>query len=248
MSKIFFDHTYTIDNDFYLFKKMESFGFSLSERISDHPDSKTRFIHFNNGKYLEFVKLTVPVKSWWYLSGLSFGVNESLKKFAATPRFKRFKPDYYHRNYNWRENNTDYLPGWNFLGFRKMSFRTFHPWLTEYEKGRSKVPTKVSHPNGVNEFHGHLFSINDQGREFFQVLFNKRIKDKIQLADGTWFYFKAARTSRHEAVLLKAGQRSNFEKFKAASSVLKTHGIEFYLFDYPQRFRNCWRVGVLSNY
>lgn len=246
MSKVYFDHTYTIDNNFQLIKRMESFGFKLSEKVVEHPSSRSRFIYLNNCKYLEFIQFTTPVKNWWNLSGISFGVNEGLKKYSNTPRIRSLKAEYSHRNYNWIENNLDYLPGWNFLGFKKVGFRTFHPWFTEYEKGRREIPNTVRHPNGVNDFHGNLFGINLKGRDFFERILKRKIKDKIQLSDGTWLYFKNASTNKHEAVILQSMKKNSLETFKDNSKLIKTHGLELYLFDYPNRHKNCWKIGVVG--
>ncbi len=246
MTKIFFDHTYTIDDNFLLFKRMNELGFNISDKISAHPSLKSRFIYFKNGKYIEFVNYSEPIKKWWYLSGLSFGVDSSLKKFSQLSRFKHLGPAYSHRNYNWKDNNNDYLPGWNFLSFKKLGIRTFYPWFTEYEKGRRKIPKRVNHHNGINEFHGNLFRVNPKGLEFFELLFKRKIKDKVELTDGTWLYFKPGKTNRHEAIILRANSMSRAQGILKESKLVRTHDVDLYLVDYPNRYKNCWKVGIIS--
>jgi hypothetical protein len=209
MTKLYFDHTFTTDHNHKFWKKLEKYGFNLESNLVKHPDANCRFIKFNNFKYLEFVSTKDLTK--FESAGFSFGYSGKLKAFNVSLIKKGIKTKFTHRNYDWATNSKDYLPGWNFVTFQKLGFKTIYPWITEYElrPGMKERPKHISkHPNGVNHIVGHEFQINDKGRQFFESLLGKKIKDKFVFKDGITLYFTKGPKNLHKNVILKADKLS----------------------------------------
>lgn len=199
---IYFDHTYTLDRDFVFLNKLIGAGFYVHDKSMEHPDVECRFIMLKDTKYLEFVHEKKNLDS--YTSpGISFGYKTSLKAFyeALRPN-ERLKATYTHRNYNWAQNSTDYFPGWNYVNFGISSVKNFTPWFTEYET-REEVDFKApEHPNCISGIIGHTFELNNAGREFFELIFKVKIKDKIILNDGSELFFRESSKNTHSQVIL----------------------------------------------
>jgi hypothetical protein len=215
MSKILFDHTYTYDSDFIFLEKLKHLGFTQAQRVTEHPGAICKFIYFNDKKYLEFVHPTE--ESSFCAPGLSLKYDGPLIDLYKRLIKKGAPVVYKHRNYNWKENDTDHLPGWNFLSFKKWPLKTMYLWFTENESSPDsrKVPIKMKNPNSLNIIHGHEFSINKIGREIFELYLGKKLKDKIELGNETVFYFKEGKTNYHNSVILK------FENIKKSLSFLR---------------------------
>lgn len=227
--EIFFDHTFTEDQNHKLLKRMERFGFTLDPQKVEHPGkAHCRFIKIG-GKYLEFVHIGkggVEMKK----PGLSFGAKNLLGYKQKLDRKKLVQIDYLHKNYNWKENSTDNLPGWNFLSFKKTGVQTIYPWFTEYEQhpARNKKSRKVSpkHKNKVEKIHGAEIDLNAKGEELFSLIIGKKLKDKVELPDGFMLYFNCGkRTSRYKNVILQSSSLASTQKFMSKEK-LTTFGTQ----------------------
>ncbi|MCK5884684.1 MAG: hypothetical protein KAG61_13420 [Bacteriovoracaceae bacterium] len=170
------DHIFSMVFDDKDYDHMEDLGFLCDRTMNvEHPGKKfCSFIYFtNNRTYLEFVKLAdvgefnaefseeVETHGLQRYNGISLQRKESLKEFYSKngELLDEYLPNYFHRNYNWKENNDDHLPGWNFLMFKRPIAKHTRVWFTEYEKRpNSSSSTKKKkeierNPNSVNTFH-----------------------------------------------------------------------------------------------
>jgi hypothetical protein len=229
-----FDHSYCVDEKFKYWKRLEKLGFNLATYEVAHPDAKCRFIYFKDMQYLEFLSSSYS-KPLPNQSGLSFSYSGELQTLQLKYQKVGLFPELTHRNYNWQENNKDYLPGWNFLTFNKVNFRTILVWFTHYEKSSSRKAKYVPHPNGVNRIIGHEFVINDKGRAFFSKILGCTIKDKIHLNENMTLYFKKGRTNRHEYVHLQADNSKKSNKYFKHYQKQEANGLNYYLVEQGER-------------
>ncbi len=244
---IFFDHAYSGDQNHSFYKQLHKMGFTISEFMVKHPNSDCCFLYFGKGSYLEFVhnpdKNKILKKP-----GLSFAVRNNLE--ALLEKYKRIglKCVFSHRNYNWRENNKDHLPGWNFLEFKKLGFRTFFPWFTEYEPNpnskRKFIPVK--HPNSVTGIWGHEFVINERGRDFFQGILGTKIKKKVTLDCGTVFYFKEGKNNHHSKVILKTKNIKKTSSFMKGADTISFDGRDGILIRNPSKEQWMWDILIIK--
>jgi hypothetical protein len=220
---IFFDHTYGRDLNHRFLKKLQKFGFSLMPDVVEHPGKLfCRFIMFSSAtpktfSYLEFVHIGRGGESR-SVPGLSFGYSRNLEGYYK--KLKRGKSPYgfefRHRNYAWKKDSRSRLPGWNFLDFKHLGFRGFYPWITEYEphpgKKRHNKPRKT-HANGVTKIVAFEMELDKKGERFLSFVTGKKIRQqKIQLKDGTTFYYFSGRRNRIKTVVLKCKNLGKIEK------------------------------------
>lgn len=215
---LFLDHTFTNDDNHRFLKKLEKSGFKLSTEEVEHPGKAfCRFIKLNGNtprglQYLEFIHIGKGGEKC-SKPGISFGYRKGLKDYYNKLK-KKFAVNYEHKNYAWKEDSTSVLPGWNFVTFKKLKFRGFFPWITEYEKRKLKAKNKVIHPNGVHNIASFHFEVNDAGLDFFEKLLGKKIIDCAQLSCGTEFYFTKGRGNKLKLVHLECKSIKKFkEKF-----------------------------------
>ncbi|MFX3675818.1 MAG: hypothetical protein ACN6I6_02175 [bacterium] len=212
-----FDHSYTKDQSHKLLKKLMKLGFSKIKFDVEHPGKHfCSFIEFNNPigsrTYLEFIH-TGRGGSMISSPGISFGYEKNLEGYFK--RLKKncsFEPQYSHKNYNWKENSEDILPGWNFITFKKLGFRTIEPWFTEYESPRKKRKHQISHSNNTNQLSGGELVLNPKGADFIEAVLKVKIKDKFSLADGTIWKVKKGAVNRMERINLRASSLKAFPK------------------------------------
>jgi hypothetical protein len=201
-ANIYFDHTYTMDREFGFLESLIKAGFTVHDKTTEHPDVECRFIMLADKKYLEFVH-PKHEKNSFFSPGISFGYKTSLKAlYDSLKPLEVLKASYTHRNYNWAENSTDYLPGWNYLNFGISAVKSFNPWFTEYETREGVSLEAPEHPNGISGVLGHTFELNQVGRAFFELVLKTKIKDKIVLNDGTTLFFRDSDNNRHSQVIL----------------------------------------------
>ena len=162
---IYLDHFFNQDNNFKFFRSLEKRGFKPRETMTKHPGGMScRFIFIGNHQYLEFVHTKKGYKYPFGGPGISLGYKENIKRLKERLDSKvNFKCAFEHRNYDWKENSTEHLPGWNFLSFANTGIRAFYPWFTEYEK-RSKTKKRrgastIVHPNSVYGLYGVDFNL-----------------------------------------------------------------------------------------
>ncbi|MBC7540552.1 MAG: hypothetical protein H7281_17135 [Bacteriovorax sp.] len=144
---IFLDHSYTNDDKHSFLKKLEKYGFKLSENEVEHPVKQfCRFIAFTGNplrsyQYLEFVNVkkngeacSVPGVSFGYTKGLKNYFNKIKNKVAA-----KFE----HKNYKWKEDSVSDLPGWNFVTFDKVKLKGIFPWFTIHQKRKNERKSHI---------------------------------------------------------------------------------------------------------
>ncbi len=247
---IHFDHCYTMDRNHLFLKKLGLLGFSLDPRTIIHPGNRhCRFIEFKDNTYLEFINQAPPAKK---SSGFSFIYKGKLKSFFEMSKRKGvFKLKYIHRNYNWKENNKDNLPGWNFVTFSKTGIIKFYPWFTEYEskkKRKKSPPSKThSHKNGIVGVHGHEFVLNERGREFFSTIFGCKITDILKASDGIFYYFKRGRSNRHTKVILKSKDLKKTSKITKIKTQIVYEGHLALNIKNPNEGRHNWDVLIIES-
>ena len=226
MADLLFDHAFTTDQNHYFLNSLGKNGFKIEEDTVNHPNSICRFIKFNNQKYLEFI--SAPNQSSAdKMPGLSFCSDRNLLKIQKKLNLKGIESRFEHRNYDWESNSSDYLPGWNFLTFKNLPFRTILPWVTEYELRvgvkRRKNPI-IKHPNRVSSIAGLHFELNSKGESYFEKLLGRKIKDKIEFKDGMTFYFSQGRLNLFKNVILESENFNHTTKYFSESNLQKWNG------------------------
>src|SRR5690606_12294588 len=99
-----------------MLKSLLSFGFSKVEGDVEHPGKHfCSFIEFrtpnNDRAYLEFIHVGRGGKAIDH-TGLSFRYEHDLKNYYKKLKARvPFKTFYIHKNYEWKKNSVDYLPG-----------------------------------------------------------------------------------------------------------------------------------------
>ena len=189
---VYLDHFFNQDQNFKFFRSLGKRGFTLRENTVKHPGGMTcRFMFLGNEQYLEFLHVRKGSKNPFGKPGISLGYKENLARFQARLEPKiDFKCQFEHRNYDWKENSQEYLPGWNFLSFSNTGIRAFYPWFTEYERRKKKSIPTVVHPNSVYGLYGVDFNLTDKGENFFSSILSKRITDGMRLVNGNRFFFR----------------------------------------------------------
>src|SRR5690606_20621993 len=139
----------------------------------------------------------------------SFGYQTNLEKFYKKIN-NNFPSKYTHRNYEWKKNEKDHLPGWNFLTFDKPIIKNVNAWFTEYEAtNKSKKMKSPRHKNAVNSLHGLILTLSRPSRNKLETLLNTKIKDHKLLMDGVSLFIKNGKTDKFESIILNS---SNFKK------------------------------------
>lgn len=191
---IFVDHCYNVDQNHRFLKKLEKLGFTLDKSIMEHPGKAfCRFIMFKgenstNRFYPEFV--TIGRDGLHFTNpGLSFGHETNLEKFYQKIN-KKFSATFSHKNYEWKKNNKDQLPGWNFIKFEKPIIKKINTWFTEYEVGRRKKLYIPKHKNAVQSLHGLVLSLSKKSQRNLEELIGAKINNHIKLKDGNTLYIK----------------------------------------------------------
>lgn len=209
-----FDHSYTNDQSHRFLKKLISLGFKKGDYDVEHPGKHfCSFIEFKNpngnNTYLEFihtgrggVRMSCP--------GLSFGYEKNLESYFKTIKKSVYQPHFSHKNYDWKNNSKDRLPGWNFVTFKKLGFRTIEPWFTEYEPPRKNRNWNNDHKNGANTLLGGKLVLNPKGIEFMQSILKLQIKDGFQLSDGTYWEVKKGSSNKMLQINLGAKNLDSF--------------------------------------
>ncbi len=203
--KLRFDHSYCLDKNHTFRSKLGKAGFFLKDRMVEHPGKMfCRFIAFPQTsiagyQYLEFVhigkggsKETNP--------GFSLGALGSLEKFNSKLEKHGLKTTFTHKNYAWKENSVDLLPGWNFVEFKSKS--NIYTWLTEYEliKGRPRRLKAKPHPNGAYKIVGFDFTLSPHDFKFFSQVLGSPKEQIFTLAGGVKIHFPQEKSRKIEGV------------------------------------------------
>lgn len=210
-----FDYSYTSDSNHLFLKKLLKLGFNKSPKDIEHPGKRfCSFIEFKNpigvNAYLEFINVKKGGNEIKY-PGFSFSYKNDLDScFKKLSKKSKIQPCFSHKNYYWRENSIDRLPGWNFVTFEKLGFKTIYPWFTEYEPPHIKRKRFDNHSNMARTLIGFDLTLNSRGLNFFQEVMKVKIKDKIELSDGTIWNIKQGRLNKLSSINLRASSLNFF--------------------------------------
>lgn len=216
--KIRFDHSYSTDQNFKFRMKLGKAGFYLPDYEVEHPGKRfCRFIPFLQKsiagyQYLEFIH-TGKGGNFKNLPGMSVGALSSLKKFNTLLTKQGLKTEFVHKNYNWKENSKDTLPGWNFVTFkRKMNVYT---WMTEYEplkNGKSRKRIQVRHPNGAHKIMAFDFTLSTEDIKFYSLIFGRPKNETFTMECGNRIHYNIGKKSRINHIILATKDLNKFVK------------------------------------
>lgn len=215
--KIHFDHSYCADHNYRFFKRLERSGFKLSKQMEEHPGKHfCRFIFFDLAplpgfRYLEFIH----VKKGGELvrkPGMSFASTSPLKPFHAKLKKKGLVSEYKHKNYNWKQNSTDNLPGWNFITFKRRS--NIFTWLTEYESVNEKPHPvfKIKHPNKAHKIVAFEIVFTKEELSFYTKVLGSPKNNVFILACGTEIHYSVGKAPRLKRIIVGTTNLSRFVK------------------------------------
>lgn len=207
--KLRFDHSYTTDQKFRFRRKLHAAGFDINDYEVEHPGKAfCRFIYLPRTKnagfqYLEFIHFGKGGKVS-AVPGISLGALQALEPFAKKLKAKGIAADFAHKNYDWKNNNLDRLPGWNFVSFPKHKSKIY-TWLTEYEKSPARAKRqrkKVRHPNQVYKIVEIEAVLGKADQVFFSKLIGPAKGGQFSLSCGTPLTFVAGSASRIRHIVL----------------------------------------------
>lgn len=247
-----FDHSYTRDDRHSFLKKLERYGFKVNHDYEvEHPGKHfCKFIHFENYNYLEFIKVPKSGKEI-KTPGLSFKTKDLKCFFEKIKKQSTFKCQFLHKNYNWKENNIDTLPGWNFLSFANTGIRSFYPWFTEYEQiPRKKKKTikkfNPAHPNMVNNIHGLEIYVNEKGEKFFEKILGMKIKEEVILSNGFKIYFhKKSRSNKLSNIILESSNLETTKKYMPKEKNTIFRGSKGIVINNPCLNNKMWNIIII---
>ena len=207
--KIFIDHCYNVDQGHKFFKKLEKIGFTLDKNTMEHPGKAyCKFIIFKGENsrqrfYLEFVSIGKGGTPF-YVPGLSFGYESNLAHFHKKIH-NALRANFWHKNFAWKENSQDHLPGWNFIEFKKPIIKNINTWFTEYETaGRRKKLKVPKHKNTVESLHGIILTLTTKSKKNLETLLGCKIKEQKVLKDGVTIYIQSGKTDRFESIIMNS--------------------------------------------
>ncbi|OUR99504.1 hypothetical protein A9Q84_00355 [Halobacteriovorax marinus] len=255
---IYFDHVNCQDDRHKFFNSLGKRGFTLSPNKTEHPGKRhCRFIMFEGDNlfkvsYLEFIRVGAGGKSY-DRAGISFGYKKKLVKFYKSIS-KKLTSHFTHKNYSWKENSIDKLPGWNFLNFKNIGMRSIYPWFTEYEPFDSKVgiktrkrPSIPTHPNTVYSVHGFELTLTAKGHKSFEMILGKKLRTVNKLADGTNLYINSGRVNRCTRVILNCRNIHKARKLVQAEEEFIFKGSEALLLRSPASSLKAWDIVIIQN-
>lgn len=206
--QIYLDHSYNIDQNFRFYKKLEKLGFILDEGMVEHPGKAyCKFISLHgknkrNRYYLEFVSFGKGAPLIEKEPGLSFGYSKNLESYFKKIN-KKIPAKFSHKNYNWKENSVDRLPGWNMLNFKKPPLKNIFTWFTEYEpRPNMKVKKVPKHKNTVNGIHGIRLELTNSSKKKLEIILGQKLNEKFDMGDGTIIYIQKAKVDRFASVIV----------------------------------------------
>lgn len=207
--KVQFDHSYTADKNFQFRKKLGKAGFFIGSHTVEHPGNVLcKFIVIagqgqDRPQYLEFIHFAkggLETKT----PGLSLGALQALEPFAQKLNRKKLKTRFTHRNYDWKTDSKNRLPGWNFIHFPEHKSHV-NTWLTEYEptKKRKKAhKTFLENPNQVYKVVSLELSLTTKDIRFFEKLCGKPKGHEFILSCGTLLRYTKSNKTRLQAIVL----------------------------------------------
>lgn len=216
--KIALDHCYNEDHNFSFFKKLGKSGFTLEDYTVEHPGKafcKFIALQSNNKRerfYLEFVHIGkggIAEKT----PGLSFNYLENLESYFKKLS-KKVPLIYSHKNYDWKVNSIDRLPGWNMLSFKKAPIKNVYTWFTEFEdSAKQRALKKVkAHPNSVYSIHGIKLVLTAKGKINLETALMKKLGKVNKLSDGTMLYIETGKRDLFESIILNCKSLNKAKK------------------------------------
>ena len=229
-------------------------GFTVHpERVVPHDGGQfSRFLLFDDGKYLEFID--IPDRAVFeamlasrrrlpHSTALSFKIEG-----AAEPFFQEMRaafPDrgaiFEHKNHSRQKGGSpERLPGWNFIRFEKPLLEGAEIWCTEVEPrpGPKPGPSPASHPNGATRVLGAVLATNpSEGLSALERLTGRGAPQGIlTLDDGTRLWGAAqhpalaeafaGNTAAVKAVVVEAKDLSFFAERSGAKERIEFSGGE----------------------
>ena len=184
-------------------------------------------------------------------TGLSFRANEPLEGYFKTceKRLTHLEPIFIHRNYSWKTNSEDRLPGWNYLNFEKRVLPKTEFWITEFQNREvgNKVRTGVNlfreHPNTANTLVGVVFR-QEGVAPLLQILGAEPNTQRVILgAHGVTLYFDGddilpeVKEGSVQALILQADDRNEFSRVSGLEPTLRvTDADAFHIKRVPYKF------------
>jgi hypothetical protein len=254
--KINFDHCYQFTELEEQYAKLRKRGFSIDlESMVEHPGARRcQFLHLESSQYLEFIYNSDKEANRErcisegrsgddlsiYESGFSLKVEGSLETFYNVKKvsFPEYGIHFTHRNYNWKANSTDKLPGWNFLEFKKDIYPGFYIWLTEYEKSESRKSNTVLrvHENTCTGLIGLLWKKEKEGIKNLASLLDRSFQNpQVKLDDGVIMWlaesdsllgkeFQGRKDYPFWAVILKCTDFQTFKNVAKPEKIIEFEG------------------------
>ncbi|RYZ79509.1 MAG: hypothetical protein EOP04_27600, partial [Proteobacteria bacterium] len=207
--KFRFDHLYTMDKNFVFRKKLKKAGFHLNDYFVEHPGKAfCRFVYIPTPakagriKYLEFIHIGKGGEHRG-IAGISFSSLTSLDQVAEDKKMKKLGLEFTHKNYAWKENSQERLPGWNFIRFPKHKSKIY-TWLTEYEmfgiKKLKKRP-EIVHANKVSRLVSIECDFSPKDEALYESLLGRPQNSQFHFECGTPLNFKRASKSQVKSVI-----------------------------------------------
>lgn len=236
---VHFDHTYNTVHDFNFKEQLSLAGFTLDSKTTEHPGSLLcHFVRIGQAEladhppYLEFCYIqdknayleeqkTDPdfdsknPAPRFQIKGLSFGYSGDFRRYIEILKqsYPQITAEHTHKNYDWKTNSKDRLPGWNFVEFSKMPLPgDFYVWFTSNDprpnQDQNNRPKEFRHKNGAARIVGSVIDLRaPEAAHFVQAITFKRfVDDQLILDDG----FRIINFAN-----LNANDQKLFEKSKA---------------------------------
>lgn len=205
-----FDHCYRSIEEDSEYKALQGRGFLLNPDPVIHPGRlKCQFLHFRSPvekfSYLEFLfkdetLQPVGLEEEMMHAGFALKMDKDLGEVFSLFQsdFDWLKPKFEHRNYERTADESQRLPGWNFLTFDQQPIDDIDVWIIEYEP-RPNLTEEVlqerlrralalcDHPNSARYILGFIWD----GRKtsnlgaFTKLSFSESAERSLRLEGGT---------------------------------------------------------------
>lgn len=252
-NKIKLDHIYCIDQDFVYFNYLKQVGFKCEAKTVEHPGGvKCKFIYLEgankkNDFYMEFVSFSEKMSPLNIRPGISLAIGGSLLEHYKKMQNK-IKCRYIHKNYKWKENSKDYLPGWNMVEFEKNFIRDIFVWFTEYEYSPERKLRKAPHhPNGVIGLTEVVLELKLNSQKKIEKIIGSKIAKNYEFSNGIKLSIVRSRKDRVRSLVLKTKKPSSAFKLVDKQKKIIRYGEEFgiELNGPSKRTENMWNIIIV---
>lgn len=234
---ITFDHAFNYIHSVREYSDIETLGFNIDiDNVVNHPGKRQcRFLKFKNERYLEFIHCTdlneflklennilnednLPIPG---LSGKTISTNLRDLKSHYINTFSSWGAYFIHQNYDWEQDSSKDLPGWNFLLLRSQMIKNIYLWITEYEHDPNWSKKDFNpHPNGLNEIIGAAIIFQSESeKNSFTEFFMLNDSDNILYSSNSDFkiYYEIRVLRRLEvglkAIILKIDSQKKLQAY-----------------------------------